>query len=499
MEDKQNTTQIAFQTKDTTNGKKPPHKKRKIIAVVLTMIIGWTLGSVFPIKGLTSLRRNLFTATGFTNTDKLETVRNILDNDWYFAKDIENIDDRIVDNAINGMVNNPEDIHTSYMTKEESKEFLDSINRDFVGIGVEVTMFDNKVFIHRVIDNSPAKKAGLLAGDIITKVDNTDVKDMTLTEIKDAIQGEKGSQVVIQVERDNTIIPYTLTREEILDTSSSHMIDDTTVYVHLYQFGNSTHDELEQQLNEMIGGKSKVNMILDLRNNGGGLLESVRDVASLFLQKGDVILQEEDKDGNKTVHKANGKRIENIDKIVILVNNNTASASEIMTLALKENLDNVTIVGKTTYGKGTAQQTVYLKDGTALKYTVARWLSAKGVWVNQKGIEPDISVDLPDVQSYSFAELKNEATYKEDSVSAVTKGAQLILQYLNYPIERTDGYYSSNTNACLSQFASDHNISFQNEIDETLYDALYAKFKYTSQYDTTLDTQYQKASEVIHG
>jgi carboxyl-terminal processing protease len=501
------TTEIAFVNKDPDQKdkkKKPDHKKRKnriilISAIVISLCAGWFFGSILPMKGTVSLKEDIRSILGLGNSDKIDTVLDIMTSDWYFAKDIDDLETRLIDQAITGITDNEEDPHTAYFSAEDNTSFTDSINRTYVGIGVEVDTSTDDLIISRVIPGSPAEEEGLQEGDIITAVDGTDITGMDFSDARALIVGEEGTEVTITIERDGETMDVTLTRRQVSDTVNAEMIDDDTFYLQLYQFGESTSEETEAALEKYVKGKDSVNMILDLRNNTGGYLESVQALASYFIDEGDLILTEEFSDGSTEETKATGGKYENIHDIVILVNEETASAAEVMTLALKQNRDDVTIVGTTTYGKGTVQQTVTFDDGTALHYTVARWLPKDGSWINDKGIEPDIEVELPEALTTAAASMDEDETYSYDSVGDPVATAQLYLQYLGYDVDRTDGYFSSATEDALKQFETDHNLTADGVLSYDDYSSIYASIIHDWNTSHDHDTQYNKALELLNG
>ena len=501
------TTEIAFVHPDDGRKKKdrkPDRQKRRrviilISAVVIALLVGWIGGSVLPMSGTLQLKEALRTVTGLSDSNKIEEVLDIMTNDWYFSSDIDDLYDRLTDQALEGITTNDEDPHTSYFSAEDNSDFESSINRDYVGIGVEVDTTTDDLIVSRVIPDSPAEDAGLEEGDIITAVDGTDVTGMDFSDVRELILGEAGTEVVITIERDGEEKDYTITRAEVSDTVYAEMIDDDTVYLQLYQFGESTAEDTENQLEELIGDKDSVNMVLDLRNNTGGYLNSVQALGSLFLDKGDLILTEEFKDGSTEDTKATGGKLDNIHDIVILVNGETASAAEVMTLALKQNRDDVTIVGTTTYGKGTVQQTVTFDDGTALHYTVARWLPKDGEWINGEGITPDETVELPEVLTTSSADMDEDAAYSYDDVADPVATAQLYLDYLGYDVDRTDGYFSKQTETALKSYETDHNLTSDGVLSYDDYTAIYSSVLHDWKTSHEHDTQYNRAVEILNG
>ncbi len=445
----------------------------------------------------------LFYATKHRNyeaSEKFGQALGIMENDWFFAEGIENAHERLTDQALKGMTTNEEDPHTSYMTRQEQEEFVQGINRNFVGIGVQFfQLADETPMIERVFKGAPAEEAGVLPGDIIYSVEGILVQGLSNDEIVDLVRGEAGTVVHMQFKRGEEILSINITRREIATTVYGEKEGDAGILV-ISQFGNSTADETAVFLQEfMDDGIEK--LIIDLRDNGGGYVLSLQKTAGLFLDRGAVALIEEDSAGKQTIESVAGKRIWNTAApIIILVNEGTASAAEAFTLALKEQRDNVTVLGTVTYGKGTAQVSYPLGDGSYLKYTYAKWLSPGGNWINGTGITPDEVVELPyilNITAYTFT--GEDDIYRHDSVGQAVQIAQYALEYLGYEVDRTDGYFSAQTERALYAFAQDKDYSCDGTLDEDLLNQLIQAVLYDWMTEKTHDTQFQRAMEILNG
>ncbi len=445
------------------------------------------------------VKTTFFRASTISSTeDKIEEALNVMGNNWYFGKDIENLDDRLLNQALTGITTNAEDPHTYYMTKEEVESFVQSINRNFVGIGVQFIATDGINMIQRVFKGSPAEKAGVLAGDIIHAVDGTIVDNMSSTNIANLVKGEQGTTVHIDFIRDGETVSLDIVRDQISSTVYGE-VKDGIGYLEILQFGESTADEVKLYLEDFIEQDIQ-NLIIDLRNDGGGYLTALQSVGGLFLDSGSVALIEEYASGKSETLTVNGSKIWNDDgSIVILVNGNTASAAEAFTLAMKEQRSNVTIVGTTTYGKGTVQITDQFKDGSAIKYTTSKWLSSQNVWVNGVGIEPDTTVELPDILNITIVEFTEEESYSYDSVNDKVSIAQKALEYLNYDVDRTDGYFSLATEDSIKTFQKDHSLEETGILDKTTYESLVSTVTLDWSTSDANDTQLKYAEELING
>ncbi|MBR2067619.1 MAG: S41 family peptidase [Solobacterium sp.] len=466
-----------------------------IIGVVFSLLLGWALGTLFPL-----INRNRVTLSPSLNSNnKISEVINIMQNNWLFGKDIEDLETRLENQALQGITTNEEDLHTEYMSAEEVKDFRESINRNFVGIGIQYFTIEDRKIIERVFKGFPADKAGLQSGDIIYKVDGVEVEGMTSDEVKERVTGVEGSTVVITVKRQGKEMDFSIQRAPVTATAYGEILDGEIGYINLYQFGEKTAENMDAYLDEFK--KENINkLIIDLRGNGGGYVSSLEAVASRFIKGGQVIMVEEFLDGTKdNIYSHDGKLYDNFSPIVILINAGTASASEIFTLDMKELRDDVTIIGTKSYGKGTVQVTREFDDGSALKYTTSKWLSPNGVWINGTGIEPDIVVEIPEALQKMDASIEENSKFEEDSVSTAVSGLQYGLEYLGYKIDRKDGYFSKETKEVLLKFEKDNGLKEDGILTETDYETLMSLIAYDIYTSNENDTQLQKALEILNG
>lgn len=423
-------------------------KQRRNILAVLALVLVFSFG--FFTHALIVENDNTVVQTQ-DQFERLKAVYEVLVNEWYFGKDQSDLDQQLINEAIAGMVNSTNDIHTQYMSADEVAGFAQSIDRGFVGIGVSYFESNGTFVVEKVFINSPAEKAGVMSGDIISKVDGIDAQSMGSDALVDSVRGEAGTLVQIEFIRGDEVVDLDITRGAINNTAYGVMLDGDTAFLEIYQFGTSTSAEVEQYLN-VFKDANATNILIDLRDNGGGYLTSLEEMGSLFLKSGDILIQQETRDGNAIVSKSKGKVVLNFAKIVILVNENSASAAEVFAAALKENTDIVTIVGTQSYGKGTVQQQYPFSDGSALKYTVAEWLTPNGNHINGVGITPDLFVEQHAVMNTPFTTLEDSEAYTLDQVHESIKDTQLALDFLGYDIDRTDGYFSLSTQSAIMSF-----------------------------------------------
>lgn len=453
---------------DELNRIKQQRTKRFKRALMVVLLVVWT--SVVFVFGyaLTLLDKTPF---GDENISKFERIKKVLEDDWYFANQVEDIDQALIDQALYGMSSSELDPYTSYMSNDEINSFQTSINKGFVGIGVQYIGGDSLNIITKVFKDSPAQKAGVLEGDIINKVDDVLVKDLTTDEIADRVKGEEGSIVKVEFIRNGEAITIEIKRGAVNNNTYGYLVDDHTGYVQLFSFGNTTASELKNYLESFIeSGANQI--IIDVRDNGGGYLDSLVDVASLFLDKGVVCMIEEYADGSKDIWKTNGGKIEGFEEIVILINGNSASASEVFAIAMKEQRENVTLIGETTFGKGTVQNTKSFADGSALKYTAGRWLSPNGVWVHKEGIAPDIEAATPNIMAMPLYKMEEDTIVGLDEVSLYVAAVQEALEFLGYEGIRKDGYLDEMTYDALQQLIIDYKLETTDILSDELYSAI---------------------------
>lgn len=430
--------------------------------------------------------------------DKFSQVLDIMDSQWFFADQIDgDIDERLTDQALKGMTANEEDIHSEYMSKQEIEDFTQSINRNFVGIGVQFRSTDDGLhLVTRVLPDSPAEKAGVQAGDIIHAVDGTVVDNKTADEIKELVQGEKGTAVSIDFIREGKTVTLHIIRDEVSSTVYSSIRNDDTGYLNIQNFGNSTAAEVQRSLDE-FREKGVTKLIIDLRDDGGGYLDALKGVVDCFLPKNTVFLKRVYSDGTTDEMKTGGGTYTSFGPIVLLVNENTASAAEAFTMAMKEERNDVTIVGTTTYGKGTVQVTQYFDDGSAIKYTNSKWTSPHDVWVNGVGITPDETVKLHDVLYLPYSNMEEGEVIRFDTVSDKVKEAQTSLDFLGYEVSRQDGYFDESTREALQQFESDNDLTNSDDLTAEVYEALLSKVVVKWNTDESADLQMIRAQEIL--
>lgn len=313
----------------------------------------------------------------------------IVDN---YYKEVDK--DKLVESAINGMVSSVGDEYTSYSDKDVTDNFNEAVNGKYMGIGALIMKSENDLVIYKVFEDSPSYKAGLKDGDIILKLDDKDTKDMSVNDIASIVKNDDNKEVKLLVKRGEENLDITIVKDMVeLPVVSGKVInhnDKKIGYISLSIFSSVASEQFNKQLvkleKEGISG-----LVIDVRGNSGGYLTTVTDIASYFLKKGDIIYKLEVND-KVTVRKDKTKESRDYP-VAVLIDKNSASASEILASSIKESYNGY-VVGTNSYGKGTVQQTLVLSDGSMIKYTIEKWLTPLGNWINEEGVVPTNYVEL---------------------------------------------------------------------------------------------------------
>ncbi len=302
--------------------------------------------------------------------------------------------DKLVESAINGMVSSVGDEYTSYSDKAVTDNFNEAVNGKYMGIGALIMKSENDLVIYKVFEDSPSYKAGLKDGDIILKLDDKDTKDMSVNDIASIVKNDDNKEVKLLIKRGEENLDIIIVKDMVeLPVVSGKVInhnDKKIGYISLSIFSSVASEQFNKQLvkleKEGISG-----LVIDVRGNSGGYLTTVTDIASYFLKKGDIIYKLEVND-KVTVRKDKTKESRDYP-VAVLIDKSSASASEILASSIKESYNGY-VVGTNSYGKGTVQQTLVLSDGSMIKYTIEKWLTPLGNWINEEGVVPTNYVEL---------------------------------------------------------------------------------------------------------
>ena len=302
--------------------------------------------------------------------------------------------EKLVEGAISGMLETLDDPHTLYLSPEAEAAERDGFEGEIQGIGVEVSEEDGNIVVMSPIDGSPAAEAGLLPGDILRAADGVELTGMSVMEAAQLVRGPRGTEVTLLIERDGETFEITVERDTIqIKSVRGELLEDGLAYVRLSRFGLQTEDELKEVLGELMA-QNPQGLILDLRRNPGGGLDTVVDVADEFLPEGVVLMQRFGDGFEREFDSKEGGLAEEIP-MVVLIDEGSASASEVLAGAIQDR-DRGILIGQTSFGKGTVQTWQPLSNGGGLRLTIARWLTPDELWVHEEGIAPDYSVRLPE-------------------------------------------------------------------------------------------------------
>ena len=397
-------------------------KRYKIIMLIaLTIFLTFMITSLsiyaYFINGKQIGRYVLVTQSEETNniSQELSKYKTIIDK--YYLGDVDEA--KLKEGAIKGYLEGLGDPYTEYISKEEMEEYLEDTKGNFVGIGIYMTKNTqlNMIEVLSAIKNTPAEKAGIMPGDLIKSVDGTDYTADDLNTISTKIKGEAGTKVKLQVVRGNETLEFEVERQKIIvNQVDGKVLENNIGYIEIPSFDETTGDEFKTKFEELQKQNIK-SLIIDLRNNGGGIVSEALKIADYVANKDSVLLYEVDKNNKETIKKSENKPIINMP-IIILVNENTASSSEILSGALKD-LGKAKIVGKKTYGKGVIQEILTLPDGSGVKITTEEYQTPNRNKIHKVGIEPDENVELPDT-------VKNVLQVKENEDTQLQKAIEML-------------------------------------------------------------------------
>ena len=381
--------------------------KFNMMETVVFMLIVFAFGLI--IGGIIMYGKGAFSGSS-TSLNEFVTAYNEIVNSYY--QDVDG--DKLLEAGISGMMNYLGDPYSSFMNKEVAETFNESIEGTYQGIGAEIKYGSkNEVLIGRVFENSPAEQAGLKENDILLKVNGEDISKKSLSQIADTVKGETGTKVNITIKRNEEEKELVLTRGSVDSISvTSELIEKDNKkigYLLISIFASNTASQFEKEL-EKLESQSIDSLIIDVRGNSGGYLTTVTDIISTFIKKGEPIYQLKTKEEVEIVY---DKTDESRNyPIVVLANSGSASASELLVGALKE-IYGAKIVGTKTFGKGKVQKVSTLSNGAIVKYTYQEWLTPKGNYIDQKGIEPDIE------EKFIYNQEKNSDNQKDKAIEII--------------------------------------------------------------------------------
>ena len=358
-----------------------------ITCMVTTIVMYNKFEARFMNVGSTSSNENSEAENSIIKT--LRLFKNVLSSKYIYDID----DSKLIDGALKGYIEGLGDPYTEYLTKEEMEAFTEEANSEYVGIGIYVSNIDNEICIVGVMKDSPALEAGIKAGDIIKKVDGVEYTGDNLNDATKALKAEAGTTAQITVSREGKEMDFSVTRRKItVEHVASQMLENNIAYIQINSFDSAVAESFKKQVKELLDNGAK-KIIIDLRSNGGGIVDEATDIADLFIDKGETILITKGKDEEEKITKAKITPIIKNIPVAILTNEGTASASEILAGALRDKYGAI-LVGKNSYGKGVIQTLYSLGDGSGIKITTDEYYTPNHIQINKKGLSPDYETNL---------------------------------------------------------------------------------------------------------
>lgn len=367
-------------------------KSYKIYKIIMLMVLVSFITFLLTTIGMQQYFKGDTKNTQDTITSELKNFRRIIDK--YYLGEVD--DEKLKEGAIKGYIEGLNDPYTEYISKEDMKDYLEDTMGNFVGIGIYMVKDTktDKIMVLSPIKNSPAEKAGVQPGDYIIKVNDITYTAEQMTEASNKIKGEEGSTVKLELLRGNETITYEIKRENIkVNPVEAKILQNNIGYIKFSSFDEDTAEDFKKKYEELNKQGIK-SLIIDLRNNGGGIVTEALEIADYFTPKDSILLYEVDKNNKEEIEKSKNDAIINMP-VIILTNENTASSSEILAGALKD-LEKAKIVGTKTYGKGVIQEVLSLPDGSGIKITSEEYLTPNKTKINKVGIQPDVEIKLPE-------------------------------------------------------------------------------------------------------
>lgn len=436
--------------------------KFNIVLLFLSAFMIGILGAYFGVKMVQpEVATNVQTQSQnqpVEDIEKVEQAYSLIEE--HYVEEVEG--EQLIEGAIQGMLNTLDDPYSTYMDEKAMENFNEQIESSFQGIGAEVSMVEGIVTIVAPIKDSPAEKAGLKPNDQVLKVDDEDLKGLDLNEAVEKIRGEKGSKVTLSIMRGENTFDVELTRDDIpVETiySSEEEIDGKkTGIIEITSFSEQTSADFKEALTKHEKNNIE-GLIIDVRGNPGGLLDSVEEMLQEFIPKDMPYLQIENQKGEKEPYYSDLNEKKDYP-ISILIDEGSASASEILAVALKE--AGYDVIGTNSFGKGTVQQAVPLGENGMIKLTFYKWLSPEGNWIHDKGVEPTTKIKQPEY--YYSHPIQVEEPFKVDQSDDNIKTAQIILEGLGYDLERKDGYFDKQTSQVIKEFQIENSLKESGEL-----------------------------------
>lgn len=411
---------------------------------------------------------------------------------------IEDVDKQaLMEGALKGMVSALDDPYSEFLNQQEQSGFDDSIEGSFSGIGIQFMMRNNQVTVISPIDGSPAAEAGILPNDIILEADGVELSGMDTNQIVGLIRGEIGSEVELLLQRGSATFSVILERAEIPVITVDSEIDEDNPevgFVRISQFASTTYDEMVTAITE-LRDEGAESFVFDLRYNPGGLLDSALYISNMFLKDGQAMMQIEDNFTQPEIYAANDEDYGSFqvdEPYVVLIDEGSASASEILAAAIQENTDNL-LVGETTFGKGTVQNLTASSIYGELKLTIAKWLTPGGEWIHDVGIVPDEEVSTHPATTALLLDVNETLT--QGDASEFVESATIMLNALGYDTE-VQFFFDESLTEAVENFQADNDLE---ETGEITGDTAQLIMDQTRDFLDENDPQYDRAVELLLG
>lgn len=428
------------------------------IGAILLLAAGFILGTLFMGTRYPIIKEPLFKQLSDSYTHVLGDYLN------------GTTPEQLIQGAATGMVASLGDPYSNYLAGDKGKAYTDSYEGQFYGIGAEMKQEDGKVTVSHVIKDTPAERAGLMAGDVIFAVDDKDMTGKTLQDLLGVVRGDEGTTIRLKVLRPSEKEPleFTMKRAAIpVHTVTSERLADDIGMIAISRFAEETGKEFQAALDKLRAEGELKGLLLDLRSNPGGLLQSTTEISNILIPKGEKILDIVYKDERRVITLRSKQQEAWTVPVVVLVNGRSASASEVLASALKESAGAV-LVGEKTYGKGVVQGYKQYKDGSVISLTEAQWKTPAGTWINKQGVTPDHVVELPEFASLHQPPLGTELA--KGSFGDEVKLLQGMLKALGYTSVGQDGLFDEQTEATLRKFQTEQGMTSNGKFaDATSY------------------------------
>ncbi|MGJ5711965.1 S41 family peptidase [Staphylococcus auricularis] len=422
-----------------------------IILITVMLTVAATLFISHKLTGLDANQRD--------DISKIENVYKTLSDDYYKGT----TSNQLTESAINGMVKSLKDPYSEYMTKDETESFNEDVSGDFVGIGAEMQKKDDQIQITSPMKGSPAEKAGIQPKDVVEKVNGKSVKGKPLESIVKEVRGKKGTNVTLTVKRGSDAHDIKIKRDKIHVKSVDYETKSDIAILTINKFQNSTAAELKSAVLKAHKAGKK-DLVLDLRNNPGGLLDEAVKMANIFIDKDKTVVKLQKGKQTEEIPAPNDKVKETKDmNVSILINEGSASASEVFTGALKD-YGIAKVYGSKSFGKGIVQTTKEFDDGSLLKFTNMKWLTPEGHYIHGKGIKPDVKIDPPAYQSLNV--IPSDQTFKQGDQSKHIKTMKVGLKALDYQIDNQSTQYDAELVAAVKDFQQQHDLDVTGEFNK---------------------------------